>query len=104
MFVFRLAVSLFAILMILFGLVWTISPIPFGIVFLTLGTLLLAAAAPGEVRWLRRRLRWFDRLMHGLEKRLPKWIAERLRDSDYEHDEAEIKAEAAKNKARKSAR
>ena len=93
MIIFRLAVSLFAILLILFGLIWTISPIPFGIVFLILGFMLLLFAAPGEIRWLRKRWRWFDRAMHGLEKRLPKWIAKRLRETDYEHDkEAESAA------------
>lgn len=86
MIVFRLAVSLFAILLILFGLVWTISPIPFGIIFLILGFMLLLSAAPGEIRWLRRRWRWFDRAMHSLEKRLPEWIAKRLRATDHEHD------------------
>lgn len=87
MIIFRLAVSLFAILLILFGLVWTISPIPFGIVFVILGFMLLLSAAPGEIRWLRKRWRWLDRVMHGLEKRLPKWIAKRLRETDYEHEE-----------------
>lgn len=87
MIIFRFAVTLFAIFLILFGLVWTISPIPFGIVFLFLGFLLLLSAAPGEIRWLRKRWRWFDRVMHGLEKRLPNWIAKRLHDTDYEHDE-----------------
>lgn len=87
MIVFRLAVSVFAILLMLFGLIWTISPIPFGFIFLILGFLLLLSAAPGEIRWLRRRWRWFDRAMHGLEKRLPEWIAKRLRATDHEHDE-----------------
>ncbi len=87
MIVFRLAVSLFAVLLILFGLIWTISPIPFGFLFLIFGFLLLLAAAPGEIRWLRKRWRWFDRAMHGLEKRLPKWIAKRLRATDHDHEE-----------------
>lgn len=89
MIVFRLAVSLFAVLLILFGLVWTISPIPFGILIVILGFLLLLAAAPGEIRWLRKRWRWFDRAMHGLEKRLPNWIAKRLRATDHDHKEEE---------------
>ena len=89
MIVFRLTVSLFALLLILFGLLWTISPLPFGFVILILGFLLLLAAAPGEIRWLRKRWRWFDRAMHGLEKRLPNWIARRLRATDHDHEDAE---------------
>ena len=86
MIVFRIAVSIFALLLIGFGVVLTISPIPFGIVLVILGFLLFVSAAPAEVRWLRKRSRWFDRMMHRLEDRLPEWIAKRLRASDYDHD------------------
>ncbi|MCB2099030.1 MAG: hypothetical protein KDE05_15475 [Parvularculaceae bacterium] len=86
MIVFRIAVSIFALLLIGFGVVLTISPIPFGIVLVILGFLLFVSAAPAEVRWLRKRWRWFDRMMHRLEDRLPEWIAKRLRASDYDHD------------------
>ncbi len=89
MMVFRIAVSLFALLLIGFGLVLTISPIPFGFVLVVIGFLLFATVAPAEVRWLRKRWRWFDRAMHALEKRLPEWIARRLRVSDYDHSEDE---------------
>ena len=87
MIVFRIAVSIFALLLIGFGVVLTISPIPFGIVLVILGFLLFVSAAPAEVRWLRKRWRWFDRMMHRLEDRLPEWIAKRLRASDYDHEE-----------------
>jgi hypothetical protein len=89
--VFRIAVSAFAALLIVFGLIWTISPLPFGIVVVAAGILLFITVAPAEVRWLRRRWRWFDRAMHRLEDRLPEWIAKRLRVSDYEHDEDDPK-------------
>lgn len=88
--VFRIAVSAFALFLIIFGIIWTISPIPFGFVVVAIGLLLLAAVAPAEVRWIRRRWRWFDRAMHRLEDRLPEWIAKRLRISDYDHDEDEL--------------
>ncbi|HNR77826.1 MAG TPA: hypothetical protein PKM48_11895 [Parvularculaceae bacterium] len=101
MIVFRIAVSIFALLLIGFGAVLTISPIPFGIVLVILGFMLFVSAAPAEVRWLRKRWRWFDRMMHRLEKRMPKWIAKRLRESDYDHDheceEAEEKRKAARS-------
>jgi hypothetical protein len=91
MIIFRLAVSIFALLLIGFGIVLSISPIPFGVILVVIGFLLFVAAAPEQVRWLRRRWRWFDRTMHRLEKRLPEWIAKRLRDSDYDHEEEERK-------------
>ena len=83
--IFRTAVMIFALLLIGFGLVVTISPIPFGFVIVAIGFLLFVSVAPAEVRWLRKRWRWFDKAMHGLEKRLPEWIAKRLRVSDYDH-------------------
>jgi len=89
MIVFRIAVSVFALLLIGFGVVLTISPIPFGFVIVIAGILLFVCVAPAEVRWLRKRWRWFDRAMHGLEDRLPPWIAKRLRVSDYDHGEDE---------------
>jgi hypothetical protein len=91
MMLFRVAVTIFALALIAFGLIWTLSPIPFGFVIVALGLLLLIAVAPAEIRWLRRRWRWFDRLMHRLEARLPEWIAKRLRVTDYEHDEDDPK-------------
>lgn len=87
MMIFKIAVSFFALALIAIGLVITISPIPFGFVIVVVGFLLFVSVAPAEVRWLRRRWRWFDRTMHGLEKRLPAWLAKRLRQSDYDHDE-----------------
>lgn len=89
MIVFRFAVSAFALLLIVLGVALTISPIPFGFVLVFFGLALFAAVAPAEVRWLRKRWRWFDRVMHRLEKRLPEWIAKRLRASDYDHEEDE---------------
>lgn len=87
MIVFGIAVSVFALLLIGFGAVLTISPIPFGFVLVMMGFLLFVTVAPAEVRWLRKRWRWFERMMHRLEKRLPEWIAKRLRQSDYDHED-----------------
>ncbi|MEK7264570.1 MAG: hypothetical protein AAB227_00595 [Pseudomonadota bacterium] len=89
MIVFRLAVSLFSLLLIGFGLVVMVSPIPFGFIIVIVGFLLFVSVSPAEVRWLRKRWRWFDKAMHRLEKRLPEWIAKRLRVSDYDHSEDE---------------
>ena len=89
MIVFRIAVGFFAILLMLTGIVLTPMPIPFGIIIFLLGFFLLAAVAPAFVRGVRKRWRWFDRQMHRLEKRLPRFMAEPLRATDYDHDEEE---------------
>jgi len=86
---FKFAVAVFALLLILIGLIVMPTPLPFGIIFVILGVLLLAAVAPAAVRGLRRRFRWFDRFMHWAERNLPEWLARRLRESDYEHEDSE---------------
>lgn len=96
--VFRIAVTIFAMALIVFGLIWTISPLPFGFVLVAVGLAILISVAPAEIRWLRRRWRWFDRVLHRLEKKLPGWIAKRLRDSDYDHAEGEEDKERARKK------
>ncbi len=98
MIIFRIAVSIFAILLMAFGLILTISPIPFGFILVITGFLLFASVAPAEVRWIRRRWRGFDRFVHMLERRLPEWIAKRLRVSDYDHSEDAREPQPRKNK------
>ncbi|WDI30940.1 hypothetical protein PUV54_13350 [Hyphococcus flavus] len=85
--IFKAMVTMFAILLIVIGIIVMPSPIPFGIIFIGIGFLLLVAVAPDMVRWLRRRWRWFDRQIIKLEEKLPEWIAKQLRKSDVERDE-----------------
>jgi hypothetical protein len=104
---FRFAVALFAIAMILLGAVLTPSPLPFGIVLIVLGLLLLATVAPAFVRFLRKTFRWFDKAMHWLEDHLPAFIARPLKVTDFEHPEddeygARQKREREKKQRRKT--
>lgn len=85
MIVFRFLVATFALLLIIGGAVLTISPIPGGIFIFLMGLIVFAAAVPKPVRALRKRWRWFDRFMHRIERFLPKFIARRLKESDWEH-------------------
>ncbi len=85
--IFKFFVSIFAILLILIGIITTPTPIPFGIVFIALGFFLLAASAPDLLRWLRRRWGWLDRQLVKLEGKLPRWLAKYLRRSDIQNKE-----------------
>ncbi len=85
--IFRMLVAIFGLLLILIGIPLTPSPIPFGFLFIALGLALLVWAAPGAVRWLRRRWRWFDRHMSGLEKVLPPFLAKYLKRSHVDQEE-----------------
>lgn len=89
MILFRVAVSVFAVLLMLVGVILAPSPVPFGIIIFALGFFLLVSVAPAFVRGVRRRWRWFDRQMHRLEDRLPEWLAAPLRASDFNHEEEE---------------
>lgn len=92
--VFKIALALFAVLLIAAGLLLSVSPAPFGFVLALIGFFLLAAVAPSFIRWIRRRWRWFDRQMHKIEKRLPKWLAKPLRDTNYDREEEADEDEA----------
>ncbi|MBB5520071.1 hypothetical protein [Amphiplicatus metriothermophilus] len=99
---FKFAIAVFAVLLIVFGMIWMWSPIPFGFVFIIIGFLLLAAVAPAFIRFLRRRFGWFERFLHWLERRLPGWLARLLRRTDVDHEE-EDEDEGAPRRRRASA-
>ena len=86
---FKFLVTLFALTLMLIGIIVAPSPIPFGVVFFFIGFFLLAATAPDMVRWLRRRWRWLDRRLKKLEEKLPRWLANILRRSDVDDREEE---------------
>ena len=74
----RIAIAVLALVLILFGVIAMIAPTPFGFVLVFAGLFMLAFAAPGFVRFLRRRWRWFDRLVAGLARRAPRWLRKAL--------------------------
>lgn len=84
---FKIALTFFAIALIVFGVIASVSPVPFGFVFIVLGLLLLAVVAPTFMRFFRKRWRWFDRQLDRLQEKLPNWIGRRLKASDIDHDE-----------------
>lgn len=101
---FRIALTIFAIALIVFGVITSISPAPFGFVFVILGVLLLAAVAPAFLCFLRMRSRWLDRQLDRLQKKLPRWIAGRLEKSDVDHNEDEGGRTNDRKKRRRSHR
>ena len=89
MIIFRLAVAILGVVMIIIGVITTPTPVPFGLIFIVLGFLLLTVAAPALVRRIRRRWRWLDRRLVALEKKAPRWLARRLRETGPPEDEEE---------------
>ena len=89
---FKFLVTVFAIILIVAGVILAPTPAPFGIVFILIGFFLLAAVSPDLMRWLRRRWRWLDRQLIKLERKLPRWLARQLRKSDIPADEESERA------------
>ena len=86
---FKFLVTVFAIILIIIGIILTPTPAPFGLIFLIIGFFLLAAVSPDMMRWLRRRWGWLDRQLVKLERKLPRWLARHLRKSDASKDKEE---------------
>lgn len=104
MIVFRIAVGVLAVFMILFGLAISVTPVPFGIVLVLLGFFLFASVAPAYVRAIRKRWRWLDRRLDDFEKTAPDWLAKPFKNTDPEDEEADDKDSEDENKANKTLR
>ena len=88
----KLILSIIGILLILVGIVLVPLPIPFGLILIFLGTLLLVtvnSAARKIVKSLRRRWKWLDRLLDRAAEKLPHDVAEPVEATKPLDDEEE---------------
>lgn len=70
----RVATSLVGLALFVYGMIASFSPLPAGAPLVIFGVLLIAAANPAArpyIRSMRRRWRWFDRLVRLVAKRAP---------------------------------
>jgi len=70
----RIATSLIGFALFVYGMIASFSPLPAGAPLVIFGILLIAAANPAArpfIRRMRRRWRWFDRLVRLVAKRAP---------------------------------
>lgn len=77
----RFATTLVGIVLIIYGVLAAISPLPLGVPLVVVGLLMVAGANPQArplVRRLRARWRWFDKLVRLAARRSP----ERFGDID----------------------
>ncbi len=87
MIIIRFLLTVLALILIFFGIIAMISPIPFGIIMIAIGMVLLAMVAPGLVRSVRQRWRWLDRMLDDTTPRLPKWLARHLKETNPPDDD-----------------
>ena len=70
----RIATSLLGLALFVYGMIAAFSPLPAGAPLVILGVLMIAAANPAArpvIRRIRRRWRWFDRLVRLVASRAP---------------------------------
>jgi hypothetical protein len=87
MIVFRAVIAAISLILMLFGVIAIISPIPMGLPAFIFGMALFAAAAPAPMRLARQRWRALDKFMHRLDGKLPPWLVRRLGESDFMHED-----------------
>ena len=86
----RILTTLAGIALIVYGAIAAISPLPLGVPLIILGFLMIALANPAArplVRRMRRKWRWFDKLVEALGKRSPEDIKEVIEETDPDHEE-----------------
>lgn len=72
-----------------FGILGMLTPIPFGLILFVIGLLLLIPSTPaavGPVRWMRRKVRIFDRTMSAVTNRMPYPYRRVLRETEITPD------------------
>ncbi|NRA31290.1 MAG: hypothetical protein HRU11_13630 [Parvularculaceae bacterium] len=87
--------TLVGLALIVISLPLTVSPIPFGLILMFTGIVILVASNPlaaAALRALRRRYAWVDGLFDRAQTVLPDELAEPLRQTDIEQPEPVARA------------
>ncbi len=85
----RILCRIIGFVLCLFGLIGMLTPIPLGIIPFILGLLFLVPTTPSAaraVRWARRKIRIFDRVMSAATNRLPYPYRRVLRETEVKPD------------------
>lgn len=81
----RAATTIAGVILVVYGVIAAISPLPLGLVLIPLGLIMIAAANPAArplILWMRRRWRWFDKLVRLAARRSPPRFHETFEDTD----------------------
>lgn len=87
----RVATSLIGLALFIYGMIASFSPLPAGAPLVILGVLMIAAANPAArpyIRRMRRRWRWFDRLVRLVATRGPEPVRQVEAETKPENPEA----------------
>ncbi len=81
----RLATTITGVLLVVYGIIAAISPLPLGVPLVVLGLMMIAAANPAArplILKMRRRWRWFDFLVRKAARRSPARFQETIEETD----------------------
>ncbi len=81
----RLATTLAGAVLMIYGVIAAISPLPLGVVMIPLGLVMIAAANPAArplILSMRRHWRWFDFLVRKAARRSPPRFHETIEETD----------------------
>ncbi len=81
----RIATTLVGVVLILYGVVAAISPLPLGVILIAVGFVMIAGANPAArplIRAMRRRWRWFDKLVRLAAHRSPPRFKDVIEETD----------------------
>jgi hypothetical protein len=94
----RIATALVGFLLFLYGLIAAFSPLPLGAPLVIIGLFMIAAAVPAFrpfIRALRRRWRWFDKLVRLVAAKGPRDVKDVAEETEpnppKDNSDAEIK-------------
>lgn len=71
----RIATTIIGVVLVVYGFIAAVSPLPLGVPLVVLGLIMVAAANPAArplILNMRRRWRWFDKLAREAARRSPK--------------------------------
>lgn len=81
----RFVTTIVGVVVLVYGVIAAISPLPLGLPLVVLGLLMIAAANPAArplIRSMRRRWRWFDFLVRKAARHSPKRFQETIEETD----------------------
>ena len=81
----RIAITIAAVLLAIYGVIAAISPLPLGVPLVVLALVMIATVNPAArplILWMRRRWKWFDYLVRKAAKRSPARFKETFKDTD----------------------
>lgn len=85
----RIITTFVGIIFIIYGAIAAVSPLPLGVVLIAVGLIMIAGANPAArplIRRMRKKWRWFDKLVRLAARRSPEQFKEVIEETDPEAD------------------